>query len=711
MSAQKKPALSIGIIFKNEIRCIERCLKSLEPLRAAVPCELVMADTGSTDGSRKIAEKYADILFDFPWVNDFSAARNAVMDRSSGRWYMTIDCDEWLVGDPKQLITFVTKRQEVDVGAITVRNYNSEKFDQYSDFIALRLARLSAGIRYVDSIHENWPLAENACVGKIEGLRLDHDGYVANVFNNLDKGKRNMALLRAELEKKPEDLMILKYCIDSGGNEPDFLELLRRGVQLTEQKKGTWQYDGPAIMRAAVKVAYYRHLSKVDQWAEKAEELFPNALPVAVDVAYYVCLNHYNEKRYAACIEAGERYLKALGDYLKKGKDSVDMLFTVLYCGVPGDGHAVRTAMADSSLHEGRVEQCAELLGQIDAGEITDPQALATLAKTLVQLHAQSEEDTALLVKKLWGELNGPTPSEESAKERRSAFLQGAKAAISEEEKITSRRSPWGALVPLAEECDLGRAAAMLSTSGPAELERHLSAVERWDELPAVALAHALDCGARFPLADRPLKLEEMDTLAAGLTAEPEILRRLVAKADPAGVDAQTLGWIRAITLALVQGCTWEDEELDMPVARKFAEVERAFLPRCYSPEALTEDGVCLLPALHRFGFYCDKAFQALDSGDLAGCVRQLRAGLESSHGQKKMVEFLLARVEDMERAAQIAAAPAELRALADQVRTILARFSPDDPAVQELKQSEAYQKVAYLIEGNAVPVWGGLIQ
>ena len=47
-----KPVLSIGIIFKDDIRSIERCLKALQPLRDAAACELVMADTGSTDGSR-----------------------------------------------------------------------------------------------------------------------------------------------------------------------------------------------------------------------------------------------------------------------------------------------------------------------------------------------------------------------------------------------------------------------------------------------------------------------------------------------------------------------------------------------------------------------------------------------------------------------------------------------------------------------------------
>ena len=33
-----KPFFSIGIIFKNEIRCLERCLKSLQPLKNAILC-------------------------------------------------------------------------------------------------------------------------------------------------------------------------------------------------------------------------------------------------------------------------------------------------------------------------------------------------------------------------------------------------------------------------------------------------------------------------------------------------------------------------------------------------------------------------------------------------------------------------------------------------------------------------------------------------
>ena len=82
-----QPLLSIAMIVKNEIRCLEKCLKALQPLREAIPCQLVIADTGSDDGTREVAERYADLLFDFEWINDFSAARNAVWIavRESGR--------------------------------------------------------------------------------------------------------------------------------------------------------------------------------------------------------------------------------------------------------------------------------------------------------------------------------------------------------------------------------------------------------------------------------------------------------------------------------------------------------------------------------------------------------------------------------------------------------------------------------------------------
>ena len=71
------------------------------------------------------------------------------------------------------------------------------------------------------------------------------------------------------------------------------------------------------------------------------------------------------------------------------------------------------------------------------------------------------------------------------------------------------------------------------------------------------------------------------------------------------------------------------------------------------------------------------------------------------------MIDFLSLHTPELQGPIQ----SQELLALADKVRTLLGSYAPDDPAIAMLKQSAAYQKVAYLIEGLEVPVAGGLAQ
>ena len=71
----------------------------------------------------------------------------------------------------------------------------------------------------------------------------------------------------------------------------------------------------------------------------------------------------------------------------------------------------------------------------------------------------------------------------------------------------------------------------------------------------------------------------------------------------------------------------------------------------------------------------------------------------------KDFVEFLLDEVEkEEETAPPVIDATPELLALAEQVKRILSQFPPDDPAVAALKQSDAYQRVAALLEPPAAP-------
>ena len=65
-------SVSLCMIVKNEEDVLERCLDSISHLVD----EIVIVDTGSTDRTKEIAARFTDLIFDFPWQDDFAAARN-----------------------------------------------------------------------------------------------------------------------------------------------------------------------------------------------------------------------------------------------------------------------------------------------------------------------------------------------------------------------------------------------------------------------------------------------------------------------------------------------------------------------------------------------------------------------------------------------------------------------------------------------------------
>ena len=154
------------------------------------------------------------------------------------------------------------------------------------------------------------------------------------------------------------------------------------------------------------------------------------------------------------------------------------------------------------------------------------------------------------------------------------------------------------------------------------------------------------------------------------------------------------------MVVAGAENATVQRTQQKLDLAWAFARVEGTFLPRCYTTEMLEDPFV--LPPMHRLGWRCAQAFEALECGDAAQYVHLLRKSLEVCPGMKGMINFLLSNTPQLQEPSQ------ELQMLAEQLRMALARFDPSDPAVALLKQSEAYRKVAHIIEGTPAVVWGG---
>lgn len=717
---KKKPLLSIGLIFKNDIRCIERCLKALQPLRDAAPCELVMADTGATDGSRKIAEKYADILIDFPWIDDFAAARNAVIDRCSGLWYFSVDTDEYLDENISELVEFLcgTDGRTESVAMVNIRNYNTYEMDgDYSDFLAGRILRMSTGVRYEGAIHEHLNYQGEVQAYPLIHTMLHHDGY-AGLYDGSGAGKakaqRNVRMIKKALEHNPESLLLRMQLLEAGStsNMPDYEKQVRKAVRMVREKRTGWEQLGPPILRTALYAAERLKLHEWEEWLELAEKRFPDSMFVRLDMQYTAFVHEWNEgKDQEHAILRGERYLKALEDY-RSGAGLMAQTVSPLQMATPHSECEVKIHMINAYCLHDRLLDAFELANTVDCALLNEGQ-MTKLISALQDVQLKTSLDTAPVITRLWETISNPEQPQKKAMSWKQAIQKVASRAFlhrnrdAEQKKAEFVRHAYTLYLPLQGEWELGTAAAVMEMNDSSEMGTALMTVTDWNQFSIHALIHALKCGAQFPLPDKLLNIEEMDAFALRLAKDEDSFFPLVlqiAEETEYG-DWQGLCWTRGLLMAAVRTYPWSDkkrnEEQGMALARAFAKLEGRFLPLCYSADALREDRLFILPPLHRFGWYCARAFDALEKGGAVEYVRLLRVGLDSCEGMKDMVEFLADHTLEVQQLM----VPPELKSLADQVRIILARFAPDNPAVAALKQSEAYQKVAHIIGEMPAPV------
>jgi len=77
-------------MVRNEEENLAACLQSAADLVR----EIIVVDTGSTDGTRGLASKLGARVFEFPWRDDFSAARNQCIKHATRDFIFWMDADE-----------------------------------------------------------------------------------------------------------------------------------------------------------------------------------------------------------------------------------------------------------------------------------------------------------------------------------------------------------------------------------------------------------------------------------------------------------------------------------------------------------------------------------------------------------------------------------------------------------------------------------------
>src|SRR5207248_2212994 len=87
-----RPSVSVTMIVRDEEANLPECLRAL----AGLEVDLVVVDTGSADRTKEVAAAFGARVFDFPWRDDFAAARNEALRHATGAWVFWLDADDRL---------------------------------------------------------------------------------------------------------------------------------------------------------------------------------------------------------------------------------------------------------------------------------------------------------------------------------------------------------------------------------------------------------------------------------------------------------------------------------------------------------------------------------------------------------------------------------------------------------------------------------------
>lgn len=202
------PTIGVVMIVKDEEAVLDRCLSSVGWCD-----EVVVYDTGSSDGTLDVARRHSDKVVVGSWDDDFGGARNRALAHSTTDWVLSIDADEVFEGSPATVRAQLAG-PSTGVWALTIYSETGNPLQPAVESTGPRVFR-RADHRWRNRLHEQvCDLSGVVSTATLmTGVNLRHHGYVAEVVAERSKGDRNVAVIEAELadarrRAAPEDVAV-----------------------------------------------------------------------------------------------------------------------------------------------------------------------------------------------------------------------------------------------------------------------------------------------------------------------------------------------------------------------------------------------------------------------------------------------------------------------------------------------------------------------
>lgn len=151
--------LSLCMIVKNEEESLGRCLESV---KNAVD-EIVILDTGSTDGTKAVAAAFTDRIFDYAWRDDFAHARNTAFSYATKPYLLWMDADDVLAAGEEERLRELKLHLDGSVDAVMLPYLCGIREDGAPSlsFERERIVRRGAGFFFEGAVHEAMAVSGN----------------------------------------------------------------------------------------------------------------------------------------------------------------------------------------------------------------------------------------------------------------------------------------------------------------------------------------------------------------------------------------------------------------------------------------------------------------------------------------------------------------------------------------------------------------------
>ena len=181
--------LSLCMIVKNEEEVLDNCLASISD----IVDEIIIIDTGSIDKTKEIANKYNSKVYDFQWIDDFSAARNYSFSKATCDYILWLDADDVLIDDDRKKLKELKENLDKKYDAVSM--FYNYAFDEDGNVILRfrrnRIVKRKRKYKWCGFVHEYID---------VKGKVLNSDISITHKRVH-DAGERNLNIYKSKIMK------------------------------------------------------------------------------------------------------------------------------------------------------------------------------------------------------------------------------------------------------------------------------------------------------------------------------------------------------------------------------------------------------------------------------------------------------------------------------------------------------------------------------